>query len=57
MAEKGAKVTGIDFSEKSLNYAKKVATGKGLTVNYVHADYLELETDEKFDLIIMIMCD
>jgi len=57
LAEKGAKVTGIDFSENSLSYAKKVATGKGLTVNYVHADYLELETDEKFDLIIMIMCD
>lgn len=57
LAEKGAKVSGIDFSENSLNYAKKVATDKGLTVNYVHADYLEFETDEKFDLIIMIMCD
>lgn len=54
LAEKGAKVTGIDFSGNSLNYAKKVATEKGLNVNYVHADYLEFETDEKFDLILMI---
>jgi len=57
LAEKGAKVTGLDFSENSLNYAKQVAANKGLNVNYVHADYLELETDERFDLIIMIMCD
>ena len=57
LAEKGAKVTGIDFSGNSLNYAKKVATEKGLNINYVHADYLEFETDEKFDLILMIMCD
>lgn len=57
LAERGAKVTGIDFSENSLNYAKKIATDKGLIVNYVQADYLEFETDEMFDLIIMIMCD
>jgi cyclopropane fatty-acyl-phospholipid synthase-like methyltransferase len=57
LAEKGATVTGIDFSENSLNYAKQAAADKGLNVNYVHADYLEFEPDDKFDLIIMIMCD
>jgi cyclopropane fatty-acyl-phospholipid synthase-like methyltransferase len=57
LAEKGATVTGIDFSENSLNYAKQAAADKGLEVNYVHADYLEFKTEEKFDLIIMIMCD
>jgi len=57
LAEKGAMVTGLDFSENSLNHAKKVAADKGLNVTYVHADYLEYEAVETFDLIIMIMCD
>ena len=57
LAENGARVTGIDFSENSLNYARQAAADKGLNVNYVQTDYLEFETDDKFDLIIMIMCD
>jgi 2-polyprenyl-3-methyl-5-hydroxy-6-metoxy-1,4-benzoquinol methylase len=57
LAEKGATVTGIDFSESSLNYARKTAAEKGLDINYVQANYLDFETDDTFDLIIMIMCD
>jgi 2-polyprenyl-3-methyl-5-hydroxy-6-metoxy-1,4-benzoquinol methylase len=57
LAERGATVTGIDFSENSLKYAQKVAAEKGLKVNYVHANYLEFEATDRFDLIIMIMCD
>ena len=57
LAEAGAKVTGIDFSENSLNYAKEAAAQAGLDIDYVHANYLEFETDKKFDLIMMIMCD
>lgn len=57
LAEKGACVTGIDFSQNSIAYARKTATEKGLSVNYAVADYLEFETTERFDLIIMIMCD
>jgi 2-polyprenyl-3-methyl-5-hydroxy-6-metoxy-1,4-benzoquinol methylase len=57
LAEAGADATGIDFSATTLNYAKEVAQAKGLNVNYIQADYNEFETKEKFDLIIMIMCD
>jgi 2-polyprenyl-3-methyl-5-hydroxy-6-metoxy-1,4-benzoquinol methylase len=57
IAERGAKVTGIDFSENSLRYAKGVASQKGLDIDYIHANYLDFETTKKFDLIIMIMCD
>jgi len=57
LAERGASVTGIDFSENSLKYARKVAAEKGLKVNYIHANYLGFETTDRFDLIIMIMCD
>lgn len=57
LAEKGADVTGIDFSANSLEYAKGVAAEKGLSIEYACCNYLEYETDKKFDLIIMIMCD
>jgi hypothetical protein len=30
---------------------------KGLSIGYIYQDYLEYETDERFDLILMIMCD
>jgi len=57
LAEQSAVVTGIDFSKNSLNYAKQTADKKGLNINYVHANYLDFETPDSFDLIIMIMCD
>ena len=57
LAERGASVTGIDFSGNSLQYARQVAADKGLSTDYVLANYLEFDTDKRFDLIIMIMCD
>jgi 2-polyprenyl-3-methyl-5-hydroxy-6-metoxy-1,4-benzoquinol methylase len=57
LAERGAIVTGIDFSENSLKYAKQVAAEKGLNINYVQTNYLEFEARNRFDLITMIMCD
>ena len=53
----GARVTGIDFSERSIAYAKKVAAQGQLNVNYVKQNYLEFETEDRFDLVLMIMCD
>lgn len=57
LARSGAEVTGVDFSSRSLDYARQTATQEGLTVNYVQANYLDFETDVRFDLITMIMCD
>jgi SAM-dependent methyltransferase len=57
LAERGASVTGIDFSDNSLKYAQQVAADKELRANYVLANYLDFETTKRFDLIIMIMCD
>ncbi len=53
----GANITGIDFSERSINYADKYAKENNLNANYVRCNYLEYNTDKKYDLIIMIMCD
>ncbi len=57
LAQSGADVTGIDFSERSIQYAREVATKERLNIHYVNQDYLEFETEERFDLILMIMCD
>ena len=56
-AKKNASVTGIDFSERSIRYAKEVAEQKELSINYVQQNYLEYETEERYDLITMIFCD
>ena len=56
-AEHGADVTGIDFSKRSIRYAKETARRKALDIDYVCWDYLEFETEKRFDLITMIMCD
>ena len=57
LARAGLNVTGIDFSANSLRYAREMAAGEGLDIDYVEADYLEFETDQRFDLILLIMCD
>jgi cyclopropane fatty-acyl-phospholipid synthase-like methyltransferase len=57
LAEQGATVTGIDFSENSVKYAKRIAEQKGLKIDYVHTNYLDFKTTHRFDLITMIMCD
>ncbi len=56
-AKTGAKVTGIDFSKRSLEYAKKEAARNNLNIKYIFGDYLKLHLNEKYDLITMIMCD
>ena len=57
LAETGAKVTGIDFNKVAIDHAKKVAQEKNLDINYIVGDYLKFETEERFDLIIMIFTD
>ncbi len=56
-AENNASVTGIDFSERSIQYAREVAGRKGLDISYSLKDYLTFETADRFDLITMIFCD
>lgn len=57
LAKFGASVTGIDFSKRSLRRARTVAAEEGLTPAYVNQNYLEFETEDRFDIILMIMCD
>jgi len=57
LAQRQADVTGIDFSKRSIQYAQEVATREGLSIHYVNQNYLEFGTDDRFHLILMIMCD
>ncbi len=57
LARQGAQATGIDFSPRSILYAKDMAAKEGLDIEYVDGDYLDFETSGRFDLITMIMCD
>lgn len=57
LAQRGASVTAIDFSKRSIQYAQQVAREKNLPINFVHQNYLDFTTDDRFHLIVMIMCD
>jgi cyclopropane fatty-acyl-phospholipid synthase-like methyltransferase len=57
LARKKADVTGIDFSKRSIQYAQQVAQQEGLTIRYENQNYLDYKTDERFNLVLMIMCD
>lgn len=57
LAKRGIHVTGIDFSKRSIEYAETIARNENNNVRYIRQNYLEYESDERFDLIMMIMCD
>ncbi|MFA7178236.1 MAG: class I SAM-dependent methyltransferase, partial [Smithellaceae bacterium] len=55
LARKHAAVTGIDFSKRSIQYARESAAGGKLPIDFIHQNYLDFETDDRFHLILMIM--
>lgn len=56
-ARLGAEVVGIDFSSRSIEYARACANRENYEVTYIEADYLEFQPKGTFDLLTMIMCD
>lgn len=57
LVEKGHKVTGMDFSISSLEYARKEAEKNKLDITYRHQNYLELQDKNKYDLVLLIYTD
>jgi SAM-dependent methyltransferase len=57
LARTGAAITGIDFSKNSIEYAQNRAKDEKLDVNYIHQNYLEFHSANRYDLIVMIFCD
>lgn len=57
LARLGHSVLGIDFSKRSIDYAKESAARNGLDIEYVYKNYIEMDYSEEFDLVILIYCD
>jgi SAM-dependent methyltransferase len=56
-AQKGHSVVGVDFSENSIQYASRQAKEKKLNIEYLKKNYLDLDFDSQFDLVILIYLD
>jgi len=57
IAKRGHKVTGVDFSKNSIEYARSEALKKNLDIEYVNQNYLELCEENKYDLAMMLFTD
>jgi len=57
LAMKGHNVTGVDFSRSSVEYAKGESAKKNLGITYRRQNYLELDEEAKYDLVILIYTD
>ena len=57
LAESGHRVTGVDFSETSIEYASNRAGIMKLNIDYLCKDYLTLDFKEKFDIVLLIFTD
>lgn len=55
--KKGFKVIGIDFSQRSITYAREQASQRDTDINYVYKNYLEINDKNEFDLVTLIYCD
>jgi len=57
-AEKEHKVTGIDISKNSIEYAIKSAKDKNLNITYLNKSYLDIDLESnKYDLVVLIYTD
>jgi SAM-dependent methyltransferase len=52
LTEKGMKVTGVDISIRSLDYAMRYAEEKGIDIDYRLMDFFEIEFNEIFDAVL-----
>ena len=53
----GYSVTGIDFSARSIAYAKDKALLSKSNIDYRYQNYLTIDFKEQFDVITLIYCD
>lgn len=50
-------VTGIDFSKRSIAYAKEQASINKSNIEYYYKNYLTIDYKEKYDVATLIYCD
>lgn len=54
LCKKGHKVTGIDFSDNSIRYARNSAKKQGLEIEYVYDNIFSLDAQDKYDVVMQI---
>jgi 2-polyprenyl-3-methyl-5-hydroxy-6-metoxy-1,4-benzoquinol methylase len=57
LAEAGHRVTGVDFSANSIRHARASAAEKKLAIDYRGQNYLTLDAENEYDLVMMIFTD
>ena len=57
LSQKGHAVVGVDISENSIQYAIRQAKEKHLDIEYLNKNYLDIDFDNQFDLVILIYLD
>lgn len=53
----GYSVTGVDYSKRSIEYAKEQSSINKSNITYLYQDYLTTNYTEQFNLITLIYCD
>ncbi|MHB0857085.1 MAG: SAM-dependent methyltransferase [Anaerolineae bacterium] len=57
LAERGGRVTGVDYSRSSINYARAYAHEHELDITYRYQDYLNLTDSAQYDAALLIYGD
>ena len=57
LAQRGMRVTGVDASRRSIEYANQHAQQDGLEIHYRYQNYLDLEDTEMYDAALLIFGD
>ena len=57
LAQAGMRVTGVDYSRRSIAYATTFAQENGLDIVYRYENYLELEDEKLYDVALLIYGD
>ena len=55
--EAGYSVTGVDFSRRSIAYAKEQARLHRRDIEYCYQNYLTIDYENQFDVVTLIYCD
>jgi len=57
LAERGLRVTGVDYSQRAIDYATKYAHRHDLDITYRYQDYLTLDDEALYDAALLIYGD
>ncbi|WP_238918631.1 class I SAM-dependent methyltransferase [Clostridium sp. YIM B02555] len=54
LCRKGHKITGVDFSQNTINYAKSSAKQQGLDIEYKYDDFFKLKYFKEYDVVMQV---